>query len=56
MYEPIDSGCNPHAFNKSSVIQCQDGYVYETVPFTETLTTEGQCQFNEDTADHVEES
>ena len=40
MYQPIGEFCHPDSFNMSVVIPCES-YVYETFPFTETLTTKG---------------
>ena len=39
MFERIGDGCSVDAFNKSSIVPCQEGWVYENVPFEETLTT-----------------
>ena len=39
MFAPIGASCTPEAFNTSDIIEC-DSFVYENVPFTETLTTQ----------------
>ena len=44
MFQPIGESCSPGDFNNSLVIPC-DSYVYEPIPFTETLTTKGNYRY-----------
>ena len=40
MYQPIGDGCDPESFNTSVTVPCENGWIYERIPFEETLTTQ----------------